>query len=887
MSKPPEHRCGVCSAPAKKICAGCQNVWYCSAACQKQAWKAGHREKCKAAQAAAPPAAVVRRRAALLTAEQRAKVPEETCMMLFDGTTATVGPSCYWLRRWQPDSGSVRAPGLIPFCSHFESPADTGGTAGNAGGATGVTQFIFGADQQAWLWLEAEDMLGPRPKSEVLRVPNAANAARLRQLLAATPWWVALHEHSPRLIREFCPFAVALLLDRADWLTAEEAAARELLHHLARVCGVQRDTSLHPGQLVITDMEPALLPLLKAALFVPSSPFCQDVFVVAGEGVSDNSSGAGPARAAALLAATHSWAADSPPQSLPTVVYESARQWADITSAADPLNKHRGGGSMQSVMLLDLVTLLAKHGEGAETLFVIMGATAQGRLGVMLKPGDGDEVSLHAQITTDRGLDGGAHASRSGCDAVWKMREDWVITMPVGLGMEGEINGRSTGGSATTEAVLRQAQNWEAVDATAMSRREMKRYLDEQGVRYGDCVETGDFRALVAATAERDFRAREAATPCNSELYYAVEVGDAPKVEAILRRMLSERPAGAPPFASGVEAAAFFEGPNNSLEVKGTNYLSLAAQLGRGAVIEVLCDVGGYCATELQPSPGCSELKPWRSILLTACLNKNVGAVRALIKRGVPCDSVDPEDNCAAIHNTICNNKVGSHVGVARELLTNPLSAAATKASLTLCQPPGLPALFFSAARNELEMIELLIEHGATIPETPVPPDHPLRDAFALSLLKSRDEASTFDHGVVDHGVVDHGIVVAGAAAMNAAMHASLRDTAYLMMHSSWSNQLYEQPGVGSKNLEAARHQGRVIDLMLRHCPPTSRLVHGIIDALPRPRSNDGSVDTGSRACANCPKQGKVKCGACAKVRYCSKQCQKQHWKVHKKDCKK
>jgi hypothetical protein len=36
-----------------QVCAGCRGVRYCSAACQKAHWKAGHKEVCKAAQAAA------------------------------------------------------------------------------------------------------------------------------------------------------------------------------------------------------------------------------------------------------------------------------------------------------------------------------------------------------------------------------------------------------------------------------------------------------------------------------------------------------------------------------------------------------------------------------------------------------------------------------------------------------------------------------------------------------------------------------------------------------------------------------------------------------------------------------------------------------------------
>jgi hypothetical protein len=41
-----------------QVCAGCRGVRYCSAACQKVHWRAGHKEVCKAAQAAAKAAAV-------------------------------------------------------------------------------------------------------------------------------------------------------------------------------------------------------------------------------------------------------------------------------------------------------------------------------------------------------------------------------------------------------------------------------------------------------------------------------------------------------------------------------------------------------------------------------------------------------------------------------------------------------------------------------------------------------------------------------------------------------------------------------------------------------------------------------------------------------------
>ena len=39
--------------------------------------------------------------------------------------------------------------------------------------------------------------------------------------------------------------------------------------------------------------------------------------------------------------------------------------------------------------------------------------------------------------------------------------------------------------------------------------------------------------------------------------------------------------------------------------------------------------------------------------------------------------------------------------------------------------------------------------------------------------------------------------------------------------------------------------------------------------------------------CAMCGKTAETKCTACKAVFYCSKGCQKKHWKEHKFECKK
>jgi hypothetical protein len=57
-------RCACLEGPSEagvkiQSCAGCRGARYCSAACQRAHWKAGHKEVCKAAQAAAKAAAAV------------------------------------------------------------------------------------------------------------------------------------------------------------------------------------------------------------------------------------------------------------------------------------------------------------------------------------------------------------------------------------------------------------------------------------------------------------------------------------------------------------------------------------------------------------------------------------------------------------------------------------------------------------------------------------------------------------------------------------------------------------------------------------------------------------------------------------------------------------
>ena len=50
---------------------------------------------------------------------------------------------------------------------------------------------------------------------------------------------------------------------------------------------------------------------------------------------------------------------------------------------------------------------------------------------------------------------------------------------------------------------------------------------------------------------------------------------------------------------------------------------------------------------------------------------------------------------------------------------------------------------------------------------------------------------------------------------------------------------------------------------------------------------DDGVPGRLTGSCSNCFKFGEfAKCSRCRKVCYCSRECQKAHWKEHKKECK-
>jgi len=82
----------------------------------------------------------------------------------------------------------------------------------------------------------------------------------------------------------------------------------------------------------------------------------------------------------------------------------------------------------------------------------------------------------------------------------------------------------------------------------------------------------------------------------------------------------------------------------------------------------------------------------------------------------------------------------------------------------------------------------------------------------------------------------------------------------------------YSIPGISEEVAEAMINMFRLLIFVLPHQPDIGELVDGVFVA---------------NMCENCGKQGgsMKRCARCKKMKYCSKNCQRAHWKTHKQDC--
>ena len=756
---------------------------------------------------------------ALITDEEAAAanlaIPDDKFTIFGDGAKMMIGQRCLWVNQWQgPQAQQQGKPreGILSWTSRFESRESRGG----------VTLIFYLCDQRDWLFLEAADKMGSQPTSEAGGRSGDANAARLARLLAETGWFASAHAHSPRLVREFAPTAVALVLGRLDWLSAaayKVLGGNAVWEMVAQLAQMRRSGQMGNGLPIssvdeatggcrLTDFDPTLAPLFRAALFVPHNAKSQDAFYEYGD--------ADPATEATHVAlsrsrcvdATRAWAAAPTPRSLPAVVYEVARREVDMnpTGAGDggafASGRTRGDDTFVCAATLEVVTCLTKSGRSVDELLLVLDGCSDKmdnrcRLTMQLLPGgDDDSADVEVRAAVYEKLNNcfattTAEESEESPTALWESPEEWRMHLP---------------------------------------------------------------RSVTAdpGAASREFEEQYKVHPaCNEELDAAVNGGDAAAVTAILRRMLAERGASAPPFADGRAAAAFFEGEHNGLltEGGGGNYLGLAAILGQAAMIEAFVDIGGYDASILA---ACTRTDVaagvFTSIAHSACLNGNVPALRALVERGARVDVPDA-DNCSLIYNATFN----SHVGIIAELLTNPRSAAATRGTFGWRHATEHgTALFKACGSGKLEIVKLLLEHGDRFSSAPLTEEEPLLQVVQIDPIMRMSFKTVADLTVA-------------------------------FLYQLWPSERYDKVRSAVQAIEelvADAHKGSVCPLVdcLR---PAAQAAFGTAQRAP--------ADSAC-ACNRCGKareSGFKKCGGCKAVYYCTQACQKADWKTHKHRCNK
>eukprot|EP00937_MAST-01D_sp_MAST-1D-sp2_P006395 g6395.t1 len=353
------------------------------------------------------------------------------------------GATGYVPRNRLRETAAARAP-----TAPAEGPA-------HAADATNV-EMIFCGDQNDWRWLEGDEQLGGWPLNVADRVPSADKAARLRQVLEATQWWVQAHAHSPRPIREFSPFAIAMALGRMDWMTPEEAraAANPSLAAFVATAQSTRGSGGGGNTVAIAAQEPALAPLLKAALFAPGNPLWRDSFkcatdggagtaaaatsapVVAGAGTSSGF-GVGPSVSvnprANIAALSQKWAAEQPPQSLPTLVFERTRRWATLRAR----DRIVPGGTVESAAMLQLVTKMVAQGASFPTVLEVLIAQGEDRLKMIFSVAGGNFFVQHGIVCAGYGSNDVRWGEEQKFDR--KFSEKWLVCIPSALVTDAEM----------------------------------------------------------------------------------------------------------------------------------------------------------------------------------------------------------------------------------------------------------------------------------------------------------------------------------------------------------------------------------------------------------------------------------------------------------------
>ena len=312
------------------------------------------------------------------------------------------------------------------------------------------------------------------------------------------------------------------------------------------------------------------------------------------------------------------------------------------------------------------------------------------------------------------------------------------------------------------------------------------------------------------------------------------------------------------------------------------NYLSLAAQLGHVEVIEALCDVGGYEAASTRCCLNAATLSTQ-----SVSMARSAAAVRALLERGADASAVD-KDSCTPLFDAA----IVKNAAVAELLLTHPRSAAAARSALDVPQAStGLTVLAKCMCAGAFGFVVLLVKHGARLSSEPPPASCPI-GAHAFASLPPAVGAC------VGRSYRDLMLVMAVGMA-------GTRDGAYGRGY--WDNAATAQ----SFHVAIAMSVKHVVAV----CPPrfaavdeflSVQLLQGVCSApgcAAMKDMHDGGVEidrSGSEIARSAAELAdahhgdvlrtfvsKLKaCSSCNMVQYCSRACQLEHWKAHKKDCR-
>jgi hypothetical protein len=226
-----------------------------------------------------------------------------------------------------------------------------------------------------------------------------SSRTRLCSILDQSWWLASVHANALPMIRQFVPFAAALVLARLDWMSKDERhmlfSSFRLSSFMAAACRSRGKKAC--GDILIATFCPALVPLLKASLFCPMNVTAKDLMAKLPTGI--------------LCDHQLAWS---------TIAFESGRRYAMDYSANHP----------NSRMLLEAISAMAHTSSPADDnlqllkqllLFEDCPGAVAARICAVSK--DPPHMGMVYRLNVNHGgLDGTA--------VEWESPENWQLFVP-------------------------------------------------------------------------------------------------------------------------------------------------------------------------------------------------------------------------------------------------------------------------------------------------------------------------------------------------------------------------------------------------------------------------------------------------------------------------